>query len=66
MISPVPASGLGQVRVQLAGQPMKFNARADHPLAIGARVLVVDVLTPTSVLVEHLPGFLEDAQKEGK
>lgn len=66
VISPVPAAGLGQVRVRFAGQPMKFNARADRPLAIGARVLVVDVLTPTSVLVEHLPDFLHDEQKEGQ
>jgi membrane protein implicated in regulation of membrane protease activity len=66
VISPVPEQGLGQVRVRFAGQPMKFNARADRPLAIGARVLVVDVLTPTSLLVEHLPEFLKDEQKEGQ
>ena len=64
VVSPIPGQGLGQVRVRFAGQSMKFNARADQPLALGAQVVVVDVLTPTSVLVEQLPEYL--AQKEGK
>jgi membrane protein implicated in regulation of membrane protease activity len=65
VISDLPAGGgLGQVRVRFAGQPMKFNARAEDALPIGARVLVVDVLTPTCVFVQPLPGYL--SQKEGQ
>jgi len=70
VVSPIPEHGLGQVRVRFAGSPTKFNARADHPLALGTPVIVVDVLTPTSVLVDPLPGFLDarhpNAQKEGQ
>ncbi|GAA2379873.1 hypothetical protein [Dactylosporangium salmoneum] len=49
-----PGGGLGQVRLSYAGQPMKFNARADGPLALGVRVLVIGVPTPSSVLVTPL------------
>jgi hypothetical protein len=70
VVSPVPEHGLGQVRVLFAGQETKFNARSEHPLALGVRVIVVDVLTPTSVLVDPLPGFLDarrpHVQKEGQ
>ena len=31
---------------------MKFNARADQPLPLGTRVFVIEVPSPTSVLVE--------------
>jgi membrane protein implicated in regulation of membrane protease activity len=52
VISPVPAGGLGEVRLAVAGQPMKFHARADRPLALGTPVFVIGVPSPTSVLVE--------------
>jgi hypothetical protein len=58
VISEIPAGGLGQVRLSYAGQPMKFNARADGPLALGVRVLVIGVPTPTSVLVTPLQAVL--------
>ncbi|MEV6925270.1 hypothetical protein AB0M46_12315 [Dactylosporangium sp. NPDC051485] len=55
VVSEIPPGGdLGQVRLSYAGQPMKFNARADDPLALGVRVLVIGVPTPTSVLVTPL------------
>lgn len=55
VISPVPADGLGEVRLAIAGQQMKFHARSDRPLALGTRVFVIAVPTPTSVLVEPTP-----------
>jgi hypothetical protein len=54
VISPVPVGGYGEVRLRVAGQPMKFHARADRPLALGTEVFVIEVPTPTSVLVEPL------------
>lgn len=55
VISPVPDGGLGEVRLAVAGQQMKFHARSDQPLALGTRVFVISVPTPTSVLVEPTP-----------
>ncbi|MFI7430986.1 hypothetical protein ACIBPB_28720 [Micromonospora sp. NPDC049836] len=52
VVTPVPASGYGEVRVRLAGQPVKLNARADRPLPVGARIFVVEALSETSVHVE--------------
>jgi len=58
VISPVPVNGYGEVRLTVGGQPLKFNARADEPLAIGTPVFVIEVPTPTSVLVERTPQVL--------
>jgi membrane protein implicated in regulation of membrane protease activity len=58
VVSEIPLGGLGQVRLTYAGQPMKFNARADGPLALGVQVLVIGVPTPTSVLVTPLSAVL--------
>ena len=55
VITDIPAGGLGEVRLTQAGQQLKVYARADAPLPRGARVFVVEVPTPTSVLVEQLP-----------
>lgn len=55
VISPVPADGLGEVRLAIAGQQMKFYARSDQPIPLGTRVFVIAVPTPTSVLVEPTP-----------
>jgi hypothetical protein len=54
---PVPAGGYGEVRLRVAGQLMKFNARADAPLAAGTTVFVIEVPSPSSVLVEPTPGL---------
>jgi membrane protein implicated in regulation of membrane protease activity len=54
VISPVAVGSLGEVRLAIAGQQMKFHARSDTPLALGDRVFVISVLSPTSVLVEPL------------
>jgi membrane protein implicated in regulation of membrane protease activity len=55
VITPVPIGGYGEVRLAVAGQQIKFNARSDQPLALGTRVFVIEVPTPTSVLVEPTP-----------
>jgi len=55
IITPVPEGGYGEVRLAVAGQQIKFNARAEQPLALGTRVFVIDVPSPTSVLVEPNP-----------
>jgi membrane protein implicated in regulation of membrane protease activity len=52
IITPVPADGYGEVRLAIAGQQMKFNARSAQPLALGTQVFVIEVPSPTSVLVE--------------
>ncbi|GAA2216832.1 NfeD family protein [Micromonospora olivasterospora] len=52
VVTPVPVGGYGEVRVRVAGQPVKLNARADEPIAVGARVFVVEALSETSVHVE--------------
>ena len=52
VVTPIPAAGYGEVRVNLAGQPVKFNAKADRPIAAGAKIFVVEALSETSVLVE--------------
>jgi membrane protein implicated in regulation of membrane protease activity len=56
VIRSVPAGGYGEVRLSIAGQPMKFNARADQPIARGTSIFVIEVPSPTSVLVEPTPG----------
>jgi membrane protein implicated in regulation of membrane protease activity len=55
IITPVPAGGYGEVRLAVAGQQIKFNARAAGPLALGTPVFVIEVPSPTSVLVEPTP-----------
>jgi len=55
VITPVPLGGYGEVRLAIAGQYIKFNARSDEPLALGTQVFVISVPSPTSVLVEPTP-----------
>ncbi|MFC0004278.1 hypothetical protein [Micromonospora siamensis] len=52
VVTPVPVDGYGEVRVRLAGQPVKLNARADRPIPVGVRIFVVEALSETSVHVE--------------
>lgn len=54
VISDIPVAGYGEVRLFAGGQPMKINARADHPLAAGTRVWVSDVLSATAVQVQAI------------
>jgi membrane protein implicated in regulation of membrane protease activity len=55
VITPVPEDGYGEVRLAVAGTVIKFNARAAQPLPRGTQVFVIEVPSPTSVLVEPHP-----------
>ncbi|KWV31330.1 hypothetical protein AWV63_18215 [Micromonospora rifamycinica] len=52
VVTPIPTDGYGEVRVRVAGQPVKLNARADRPIPLGAQIFVVQSLSETSVHVE--------------
>ncbi|MEV0131269.1 NfeD family protein [Dactylosporangium sp. NPDC050688] len=55
VVTPITANGFGEVRISLGGQPMKLSARADRPIALGTRILVVEATSSTSVIVEETP-----------
>jgi membrane protein implicated in regulation of membrane protease activity len=70
VVSAVPSSGFGEVRLNVAGQPLKISARSDVPLAAGTPVYVVDTLSETSVHVvstapDPLPRALPDPASGG-
>jgi hypothetical protein len=61
VISPVPSQGLGEVRLALAGQHLKFAARSAQPLTTGTPVYVVDTVSETCVeVVSTAPDPLPD------
>ncbi|MFF8838103.1 hypothetical protein [Streptomyces sp. NPDC015130] len=51
VVTAIPAGGYGEVLLYLAGQPVKYAAKAAEPVARGAEVWVESVLSPTSVTV---------------
>lgn len=51
VITRIPEGGLGEVTLTAAGQRMKLSARSDTPIASGTTVVIVDVTSPTSVVV---------------
>ncbi|MEU3690718.1 hypothetical protein [Streptomyces narbonensis] len=51
VVTAIPADGYGEVLLYLAGQPVKYAAKAAEPVARGAEVWVESVLSPTSVTV---------------
>ncbi|MBP2034689.1 hypothetical protein J2Z77_000473 [Streptomyces avidinii] len=51
VVTAIPADGYGEVLLRLAGQAVKYAARADAPLARGAEVWVTTAPSPTSVTV---------------
>jgi hypothetical protein len=53
VITAIPEGGFGEVNIRLAGAPLKLNARASRPLAVGTEVVVVASLSATSVRVEE-------------
>jgi membrane protein implicated in regulation of membrane protease activity len=55
VVTPILGNGFGEVRISLGGQPLKVSARADRPIALGARILVVEATSSTSVIVEETP-----------
>jgi membrane protein implicated in regulation of membrane protease activity len=53
IVTAIPVQGYGEVRGSIGGQPVKLNARADRPVALGARVFVIEAPSDTSVVVEE-------------
>jgi membrane protein implicated in regulation of membrane protease activity len=51
VVSAVPVAGFGEVRLVLAGQPVKVAARCDAALPAGTPVYVVEALSDTAVEV---------------
>ena len=51
VVSGVPVGGLGEVRLSVAGQQLKYHARSEVALPAGTPVYVVDTPTDTSVEV---------------
>lgn len=60
VITPIRAGGYGEVTLAVSGQRLKYNARADTPLAIGTPVLVVETPSATSVVVEETAALPPD------
>ncbi len=51
VVTRIPDGGLGEITVSHHGQRVKLSARSEQPISSGADVVIVDVLSPTSVLV---------------
>jgi membrane protein implicated in regulation of membrane protease activity len=51
VVSAVPAAGYGEVRLVVAGQPLKLSARSGSPLPTGTPVYVTDTISDTAVEV---------------
>lgn len=51
VITSIPPGGLGEVRVAVGGQQLKYYARSAETLAAGTPIYVIDAPTPTSVEV---------------
>jgi membrane protein implicated in regulation of membrane protease activity len=51
VVSAVPSPGLGEVRLSVAGEHLKYAARSDVPLRAGTPVYVVGALSDTAVEV---------------
>ena len=51
VVTRIPAGGLGEVTVAQSGQRVKLSAKSDAPIDSGTTVVVVDVTSPTSVIV---------------
>lgn len=56
VISAIPQTGYGQVRLRLGGHITTMNATSDHPIAGGTEVVVVAALSPTSIRVATAAG----------
>ncbi|WP_373039545.1 hypothetical protein [Streptomyces sp. NRRL S-448] len=49
VVTAIPADGYGEVLLRLGGQPVKYAATADGPVALGAEVWVTATPSSTSV-----------------
>ena len=57
VVTAVRGGGSGEVVVRLAGQPTKLLATSSADLATGSSVVVVEVLSPTKVVVQAATEF---------
>lgn len=53
VVTRIPEGGLGEVTLHQSGQPVKVNARAPEPIAAGIAVVVTEVTSSTSVMVQR-------------
>lgn len=53
VVTRIPADGYGEISVTYAGQNMKVSARAAEPIPAGTRVVVTDVTSASSVVVQR-------------
>jgi hypothetical protein len=51
VVTAIPADGYGEVLLRVAGQPLKFAAKSETPVRLGADIWVEAALSPTSVRV---------------
>lgn len=51
----ITVSAPGQIAATLSGLPVRLSAVSEEPLAVGDSVLILDILSPTQVLVRPLP-----------
>jgi len=54
VVAAIPDGGFGTVTVRVAGQTVRYNARAEAPITSGTEVHVTGVLSPTAVSVAPL------------
>ena len=52
VVTRIPAGGFGEVSIVHLGQRLKLNAKAPHAVPAGTSVVVVEVTSSSSVLVE--------------
>lgn len=58
VLTAIPENGYGEVRLTMAGQQLKYNARAEQAIPAGASVFVIGTPTETSVVVEPTEAIL--------
>lgn len=51
VVTPIPDGGEGAVAISKPGQSVKVSARSEAPLQYGTTVIVIDVTSPTEVMV---------------
>lgn len=64
VVTPIDGDAAGEVLVQLSGQRLKLFARSGGRVPVGTDVVVVEVLSPSSVLVEPESSFFETTEGE--
>ena len=63
VVSPIPASGYGQVVVHHDGTRLQLSARAEQPLVAGTAVYVLEIVSETAVVVAPAQPVLPTPQE---